>query len=54
MRVLETYVNVDGVKVTVYATAKPRGNERTWRGNAKYSVANVGRKQMTTGSRGVA
>ena len=54
MKVLKTYVNADGVKVTVYATAAARPGERTWRGNAKYSVANIGRKQLTTGSRGVA
>ena len=53
MRVINTYVNEDGVKVTVYATAKARTTERTWRGNSKYSVANLGRKQMTTGSRKV-
>lgn len=54
MKVLKTYVNEDGILVTVYATAKARPNEKTWRGNAKYSVANLGRKQITTGSRGVA
>ena len=54
MKVLKTYVNSEGIKVTVYATAKPRSTERTWRGNAKFSVANLGRKQITTGSRGVA
>ena len=53
MRVINTYVNEDGVKVTVYATAKPRYNERTWRGNEKYSVAFLGRKQVTTGSKKV-
>jgi hypothetical protein len=53
MKVLKTYVNADGVKVTVYATAAARPGERTWRGNAKYSVANLGRKQLTTGSRRV-
>ena len=54
MKVLKTYVNAEGVLVTVYATAAARPNEKTWRGNAKYSVANLGRKQFTTGSRGVA
>jgi len=54
MKVLKTYVNAEGISVTVYATAKARPTERTWRGNAKYSVANLGRKQLTTGSRGVA
>lgn len=54
MKVLKTYVNAEGVLVTVYATAAARPNEKTWRGNAKYSVANLGRKQLTTGSRGVA
>lgn len=54
MKVLRTYYNSDGVLVTVYATAAPRPTEKTWRGNAKYSVANLGRKQLTTGSRGVA
>lgn len=53
MKVLRTYYNPEGVLVTVYATAKPRYNERTWRGNEKYSVAFLGRKQVTTGSKKV-
>ena len=54
MKVLKTYVNADGVKVTVYAMAAPRPAEKTWPADKKYSVANLGRKQMTTGSRRVA
>jgi hypothetical protein len=53
MKVLRTYYNSDGVLVKVYATAAPRPSERTWRGNEKYSVAHIGRKQITTGSKGV-
>ncbi len=54
MKVLKTYVNADGVKVTAFATVAASSGERTWRGNAKYSVANLGRKQLTTGCRRVA
>ncbi len=53
MKVLKTYLNSDGVLVTVYATAKPRPSEKTWRGNERYSVAFMGRKQVTTGSKKV-
>jgi len=53
MKVLKTYVNEDGILVTVYATAKARPSEKTWRGNSKYSISNMGRLQAVTGSRKV-
>lgn len=53
MRVLKTYLNSEGVTVTVYATAAARPSEKTWRGNSKYSISNIGRLQAVTGSRKV-
>lgn len=42
MRKPSTYTNAAGQTVTVYGMAKPRPSERTWRGAAKYSLANLG------------
>lgn len=47
MRKPSTYTNSAGQTVTVYAMAKPRPSERTWRGAAKYSLANLGGKANT-------
>ena len=48
-----TYTNAAGQTVTVYAMAKPRPSERTWRGAAKYSLANLGGKANTLRSSGL-
>ena len=53
MKKLRTYVNESGVTVTVYETARPRKDERTWFANSKYSIANVGHQASSTGRRGV-
>lgn len=53
MKVLKTYTDQDGVKITVYAPASPRPTERTWSPFAKYSIASIGAKAMSTGRRGV-
>lgn len=47
MRKPTTYTNSAGQTVTVYGMAKPRPSERTWRGAAKYSLANLGGKANT-------
>ncbi len=52
MKALSTYVNSDGVTVTVYAMAKPRPSEKTWVGNSKYSIYQMGHQATATGSRG--
>lgn len=48
-----TYTNAAGQTVTVYGMAKPRPSERTWRGMAKYSLANLGGKANTLRSSGL-
>jgi hypothetical protein len=53
MKVLQSYVTSDGVKLTVYAMAKPRPNERTWKGASKYSVYQLGAQAAKTGRRGI-
>ena len=52
MKKVSTYVNEDGVTVTVYAMAKPRPSERTWIGNSKYSIYQMGHVASSLGSRG--
>lgn len=53
MKKLSTYVDKSGVTVTVFGMAKPRKDEKTWSGNSKYSIANVGHQASSTGRRGV-
>jgi hypothetical protein len=53
MKVLQSYVTSDGVKLTVYAMAKPRTNERTWHGASKYSVYQLGAQAAKNGRRSV-
>lgn len=48
-----TYTNAAGQTVTVYAMAKPRPSERTWRGMAKYSLANLGGKAVSLRAAGL-
>ena len=48
-----TYTNAMGQTVTVYAMAKPRPSERTWRGAAKYSLANLGGKAVSLRAAGL-
>ena len=48
-----TYTNADGVTVTLYPMAKPRPSERTWRGMAKYSLANLGAKAVSLRAAGL-
>jgi hypothetical protein len=49
MKVLQSYLTSDGVKITVFAPAKPRANERTWTGNSKYSIFQIGRQAAKIG-----
>jgi hypothetical protein len=51
MKVLQSYLTSDGVKITVFAPAKPRRNERTWSGNSKYSIFQLGHQAAKTGRR---
>lgn len=53
MKVLQSYLTSDGVKITVFASAKPRPNERTWTGNSKYSIYQLGHQAAKTGRRSV-
>jgi hypothetical protein len=48
---LETY-DENGVKVTVYPTYAPRSNEKTFKAT-RYSVSNMGRKQVTMKNSGL-
>jgi hypothetical protein len=48
-----TYTNSLGQTVTVYAMAKPRPSERTWRGAAKYSLANLGHQAASLRNAGL-
>ena len=48
-----TYTNAAGQTVTVYGMAKPRPSERTWRGMAKYSLANLGGKAVSLRNAGL-
>lgn len=52
-RRVEAQYIMDGVVVMVCKPAKPRKGERTWRGAAKYSIANIGHQAMVTGKRGI-
>ena len=53
MKKLSTYVDKSGVTVKVFEMARPRKDERTWVGNSKYSIANVGHQASSTGRRGI-
>jgi hypothetical protein len=46
---LNSYINADGIKVTVFASAKPRKLERTWVPFVKYSIYNLGHQAVLTG-----
>lgn len=48
-----TYTNSLGQTVTVYAMAKPRPSERTWRGASKYSLRNLGGKAVSLRNAGL-
>jgi hypothetical protein len=50
---LKTYINDSGIPITVYATMKPRKEERTWIANSKYSIFNIGHQAAMTGRRGI-
>jgi hypothetical protein len=50
---LKTYINDSGITITVYATMKPRKEERTWVANSKYSIFNIGHQACLTGRRGI-
>ena len=47
----ETYIDANGVKVTVLPMAAPRAGEKTFRNN-KYSVYNQGHQASALGARG--
>ena len=51
-KAINTYVNSEGVIVTVYAYRKPRSTERTWKA-IKGSLSNVGAKANTLVSLGL-
>lgn len=44
---------MDGIRVVICKPAKPRQGERTWRGAAKYSMANLGGKAVTLRNQGL-
>ena len=52
-KVIDTYVNPNGVLVKVFEPAKPRVTELTWKPFEKYSVFNIGHQAMKNGRRGV-
>ena len=50
-RILKTYVNSDGVKVTVFPMYSARADEKTWKAASKYSIYNVGAQASKIGNR---
>lgn len=52
MKKAVTYIDDNGVKVTIVPMAKPRAGEKTFRNN-KFSVFNQGRLAMKLGRNGV-
>lgn len=50
--VQDQYITSDGVKITICKPYAPRKGERTWIGNSKFSVFNLGAQAAKNGRRG--
>jgi len=48
----KSYINEQGIKVTLIDYKKPRKSEITWTAN-RYSIANIGRQAIKLGKCGI-